>query len=69
MFHLHIEVDEEALIKAVTRYAEEHGVLVLPLPRAQHNDRCVCEIPLGRSALQHSADFWQHHLAACLAIL
>ncbi len=69
MFHLHIEADEDTLIKAVTRYAEEHGVVVLPLPRAQYNGRCVCEIPLGRNALQHSADFWQHHLAACLAIL
>ncbi|RUO81092.1 threonine aldolase [Idiomarina tyrosinivorans] len=67
MFHLHIKADESALISAVTTYAEKHRILLLPLPRAKQNGRCICEIPLGRNALQHPASFWHEHLAACLA--
>lgn len=66
MFHLHINAEREALIRAVTNYAEEHGVLVLPLPRAVQQGHCVCEIPLGRNALQQPPTFWQQHLRACL---
>ncbi|WP_258239701.1 threonine aldolase family protein [Pseudidiomarina homiensis] len=69
MFHLHIDADEAALIEVVTRYAEQEGVVVLPLPRAQHNGRCVCEITLGRNALQQSASFWHEHLRACLTTI
>lgn len=66
MFHLHIDAEREALIRAVTDYADVHGVVVLPLPRAVKNGRCVCEIPLGRNALQQPPTFWQQHLRACL---
>ncbi len=66
MFHLHIDAEEAALIEAMTSYAELEGVVVLPLPRAQHHGRCICEITLGRNALQQSAHFWYEHLRACL---
>lgn len=69
MFHLHIKADEAELIAAVTRYAEQESVLVLPLPRAQQNRCSICEIPLGRNALQQPAQFWYEHLRACLATI
>ncbi|WP_417681973.1 threonine aldolase family protein [Pseudidiomarina aquimaris] len=69
MFHLHIEAEEAELIEAVARYAEQESVLVLPLPRAQQNGCCICEIPLGRNALQQPAQFWYEHLRACLAAI
>ncbi|WP_258807685.1 low specificity L-threonine aldolase [Pseudidiomarina sp. CB1] len=69
MFHLHIEAKEAELIEAVARHAEQESVLVLPLPRAQQNGCCICEIPLGRNALQQPAQFWYEHLRACLATI
>lgn len=69
MFHLHIKADEADLIEAVTRYAEQTDVLVLPLSRAQQNGCCICEIPLGRNALQQPPQFWYEHLRACLATI
>ncbi len=69
MFHLHIDADEAALIEAVTRYVEQEGVLVLPLPRAKQNGHCVCEITLGRNALEQPVSFWHEHLRACLATI
>lgn len=68
MFHLHIAREQPALIQAVTRYAEQHGVVVLSLPRAYENGVSICEISLGRNALMHPPEFWAHHLQACLKL-
>ncbi|RUO42032.1 threonine aldolase [Pseudidiomarina aestuarii] len=67
MFHLHIARDQNELIEAVTQYAEQHGIVVLSLPRVYDKGISICEISLGRSALQHSPEFWAQHLQACLS--
>jgi|GEM_PF-3619590 len=67
MFHLHIDRDEEALIQAITDYANATGVVVLPLPRARINHQCMCEISVGRRTMQQPPAFWLHHLSACLS--
>ncbi|WP_417666608.1 threonine aldolase family protein [Pseudidiomarina sp.] len=66
MFHLHIDRDEEALMQAITEYANTHRIIVLPLPRANKNGRCVCEISVGRRTMQQPTEFWHKHLSACL---
>ena len=67
MFHLHIDVDRDALIRAIDGYAEEHDVIVLPKPRAVDEDgRSICEISVGRSTMEHSPDFWREQLDAAL---
>lgn len=68
MFHLHIDRDEEALIQAITDYANATGVVVLPLPRARINHQCMCEISVGRRTMQQPPAFWQNHLSACLQL-
>ncbi|WP_417659235.1 threonine aldolase family protein [Pseudidiomarina sp.] len=67
MFHLHIDQDEVALMGAITDYANAHGIIVLPLPRANKNGQCVCEISVGRRTMQQPIEFWYKHLSACLA--
>lgn len=67
MFHLHIDQEELALMEAITDYANTHGIIVLPLPRANKNGQCVCEISVGRRTMQQPIEFWHKHLSACLA--
>lgn len=67
MFHLHIDCDEELLMQAITEYANAHGIIVLPLPRANKTGQCVCEISVGRRTMQQPTEFWYKHLSACLA--
>jgi len=68
MFHLHIELDRDALLQATADYTAEHDVIVLPKPRAiDENGNTVCEISVGRSTMEHPPEFWLEHLRACLA--
>lgn len=67
MFHLHIDMPPETLAKKVVYYAEQTGVLVLPLPRSGDASSCVCEITVGNNAVSQSTEFWRTHLTACLA--
>ncbi|KFZ31054.1 threonine aldolase [Pseudidiomarina salinarum] len=67
MFHLHIDRDPQVVIQAATGYAQQHGIVVLPLPRATENGRSVCEISVGRRTMEQPPEFWQQHLRACLA--
>lgn len=71
LFHVHIRKQKADLIQCITDYAARHGVLLLPLPRTVlHEGRadevCVCEIPLGRAAMQQPPEFWAEHLQRCL---
>lgn len=68
MFHLHIELDRDTLIRAVADYTEQHDVIVLPEPRAMdENGHSICEINVGRSTMEHPPRFWLEHLRATLA--
>lgn len=68
MFHLHIALDRDRLIRATADYAEAHDVIVLPKPRAvDENGNSVCEISVGRSTMEHPPGFWLAHLRACLS--
>ncbi len=62
MFHLHIDQDADTLIQAVTGYARQHGIVVLPMPRGIEAGRSVCEISVGRRTMEHPPEFWQRHL-------
>lgn len=68
MFHLHIEIDRDALVEATNTYTRAHDVVVLPKPRAtDSHGNSVCEISVGRSTMDHAPDFWLKHLSAALA--
>ncbi|NKI36483.1 threonine aldolase [Wenzhouxiangella sp. XN79A] len=68
MFHLHIDVDRDALNDAIQRYTKDHDIIVLPPPRAvDAKDHSVCEISVGRSTMTHPPAFWRDHLRAALA--
>ncbi|MCU7556028.1 beta-eliminating lyase-related protein [Alteromonas sp. ASW11-19] len=67
MFHLHFGMPPETLAQKIVRYAEQTGVLVLPLPRAGDATSCVCEVSVGSNAVSQPTEYWKAHLAACLA--
>ncbi|MDX1706171.1 threonine aldolase family protein [Pseudidiomarina sp.] len=67
MFHLHINREPQVLVQAATGYAQQHGIVVLPIPRATEKGRSVCEISVGRRTMEHPPEFWQQHLRDCLA--
>lgn len=68
MFHLHIELDRDALIQATADYAGRHDVIVLPKPRAvDEQGDSICEISVGRSTMAHPPEFWSMHLRSALA--
>lgn len=66
MFHLKFEMSPEALVTKLAQYAEQTGILVLPLPRAGDANHSVCEVTIGNNALSHPVEFWVKHLAECL---
>lgn len=66
MFHLHIAEGADALAEKILRYAEQNGVLVLPLPREGNTHFAVCEINIGEMALSQPVSFWLQHLLACI---
>lgn len=66
MFHLHIACEPAELVQAVTDYANQHQVMILPEPRAVQSGCSVCEISVGRNALKHQPTFWRDHIMACL---
>lgn len=66
MFHLHIACEPDDLLQAVIDYANQHQVIILPQPRAVEGDCSVCEITIGRNAMQQPASFWHEHLRNCL---
>ncbi|MEX1221688.1 MAG: beta-eliminating lyase-related protein [Idiomarina sp.] len=66
MFHLHIACDPEQLLQAVIGYANQHQVIILPEPRAVEDNYSVCEITIGRNAMQQQARFWHEHMRNCL---
>jgi len=68
MFHLHIPIEREALLRTIDAYAREHDVIVLPPPRAiDRQGRSICEISVGRSTMAHPPAFWRRHLDRALA--
>lgn len=68
MFHLHIAMSPQALVELIGDYTTEHGVIVLPEPRAvDDNGNSICEISVGRSTMEHRPEFWLRHLRAALA--
>jgi len=68
MFHLHIALDPNTLIRIANDYAKQHDVIVLPKPRAvDENGNGICEISVGRSTMEHPPAFWLEHLRAALA--
>jgi len=69
MFHLHLNIAPQKLVAAVSAYAEAHKILLLPVPRAVQDGYAVCELPIGRHAMQKPAEFWVHHLKQLLTPL
>jgi len=67
MFHLHIGLDREALIRATTDYARRHDVVALQPRATDEHGNSVCEISVGRSTMEHPPEFRLAHLAAALA--
>lgn len=68
MFHLKIALPPEQLAQKIVQYAENTGVVALPLPREGDEHSCTCEISVGDNALAKSPEFWLQHIKACLAL-
>lgn len=66
MFHLHIDLRPEPLLRQICRHLDLEGVLVLPAPRLDVNGQSVCELSVGASALKQDVSFWQAQLAQLL---
>lgn len=66
MFHLSLPMDADTLAKKIVRYAEQTGVIALPLPRSGDSHHCICEISVGDQATAQPPDFWIRHINACL---
>ncbi|WP_414830534.1 threonine aldolase family protein [Alteromonas sp. H39] len=66
MFHIALPVSSEILTARLCDYAEQTGVMALPLPRSGTSDNCICEVSVGDRALQHAPDFWVKHILALL---
>ena len=66
MFHIKINSDSQSLVNKLLDYAQRTGVMALPLPRAETEKHCICEISIGDQAVQYSPEFWAEHLKACL---
>lgn len=68
MFHIQFKQSPEALTKRIVLYAENTGVLVLPLPRSGDQQNCICEVTVGENALAKPPEFWLEHIEACLRL-
>jgi threonine aldolase len=67
MFHLHIQIDQDTLLRLIDDYTREHDVIVLPPPRGiDAHGNSICEISVGRSTMAHPPKFWHEHLGAAL---
>ncbi|MEW9799237.1 threonine aldolase family protein [Alteromonas sp. CYL-A6] len=66
MFHVRLPMDANRLVTRLNDYAQQTGVMVLPLPRSGSDTHCVCEVSVGDNAVRHAPDFWAKHLHACL---
>lgn len=69
MFHLTFAMSPETLASKVVRYAEQTGIVVLPLPRAGDEKHAICEISIGDRALLHPPEYWAEHLHRCLNLI
>ncbi|EGN75599.1 threonine aldolase [Idiomarina sp. A28L] len=69
MFHLHIQADKQRLVDAIQAYSDQHGIEVLPAPRAEADGWQICEIPVGRNAMAQPVAFWLAHLKQLIALI
>lgn len=67
LFHIEFTIPPEALAARLCDYAEQTGIMVLPLPRSGNANGCVCEVSVGDLALRHAPDFWVTHLHRALS--
>ena len=66
MFHLKIPSESQNIAEKILEYAARTGIVVLPLPRSETDNYCICEISIGDQAVRHPPEFWVGHIAACL---
>ena len=66
MFHLKFRQSPQELARRIVEYAEETGIVVLPLPRSGDQASCICEITVGDNTLAQTPVFWSDHINACL---
>lgn len=69
MFHLHFALAASELSEKITDFANNTGVILLPLPRAEINGEAICEISIGRNAMSQPQSFWLRHFKAFLETL
>lgn len=66
MFHVTLPISREALLARLVEYTRATGVVVLSAPRQTTANGEVCEISIGRAALQQTPEFWSEHWVAAL---
>lgn len=69
LFHLRIKADPNALVKHATRWSAEHGVFLMPMPRAFENGHSVMEFSLGQAVEQQPREQWKAWLMAFFSAL
>lgn len=69
MFHLRFPVSANTLTEKIADYAQQTGVVLLPMPRAEVDGEVICEIPIGQNAMSQTREFWLRHFNAFLTTL
>ena len=67
MFHIRLPYNATITAEKLVHYAQQQGIIVLPLPRAEHDEKAICEVSIGTQALKHAPEFWVKHLSACFS--
>lgn len=67
MFHIRLPYNATITAEKLVHYAQQQGIIVLPLPRAEHDEKAICEVSIGDRALEQAPEFWVKHLSACFS--
>ncbi len=59
LFHLKLEADPNTLVERAIDWSEQHGVFLMPMPRAMDGERAVMEFSLGRGIEAQTRGQWQ----------
>ncbi|MEP5837485.1 MAG: beta-eliminating lyase-related protein [Marinobacter sp.] len=59
LFHLLVPGNPADLVEHACNWSEQHGVFLLPMPRASLGSRCICEFSIGQAINAEPRERWQ----------
>ncbi len=64
LFHLKTKADPGTLVEKAIAWSEEHGVFLMPMPRATEAGHSIMEFSMGQAVKAQSAEQWETWLSA-----